>query len=195
MVETVGDLGSKMAGIDIIIKGEEHLVNRPAVFLFNHQSSSELFIMAKVLRKDIRPIAKKELAYHPLGPLFKAAGFVFIDRSNKEKAIEALKPAVEALKEGTSIVIAPEGTRSSSKVLGKFKKGAFHMAMQAKVPVIPIIIKNSHDVMPKGSSMFHPTQVEVIVSKPINVGKWSKKNLDQHIEEVRNLYLAELHQN
>lgn len=193
-IETVGDLGSKLAGIDIIIKGEEHLVNRPAVFLFNHQSSSELFIMAKVLRKDIRPIAKKELAYHPLGPLFKATGFVFIDRSNKDKAIEALKPAVDALKEGTSIVIAPEGTRSSSKVLGKFKKGAFHMAMQAEVPVIPIIIKNSHDVMPKGSSMFHPTQVEVIVSKPINVKRWSKKNLDKHIEEVRNLYLAELKQ-
>jgi len=193
-IETVGDLGSMLAGIELIIKGKEYLVNRPAVFLFNHQSSSELFILAKVLRKDVRPVAKKELAYHPLGPLFKATGFVFVDRANKEKAIEALKPAVDALKEGTSIVIAPEGTRSSSKKLGKFKKGAFHMAMQGGVPIIPIIMKNSHDVMPKGSSMFHPTQVEVVVSAPIDVSKWDVKNLDVHIEEVRNIYLKELEQ-
>jgi len=193
-IETAGDLGSAMAGLNIIVKGKENLAYRPAVFLFNHQSSSELFILPKVLRGDFKSIAKKELAYHPLGPLFKATGFIFIDRSNKEKAIEALKPAVDALQNGTSVVIAPEGTRSSSKSLGKFKKGAFHLAMQAKVPIVPIVIKNAHDAMPKGSSFVRPTHVEVVVLDPIYVDKWTKKNLEENIAKVRNLYLKELGQ-
>jgi len=121
-------------------------------------------------------------------------GVIFIDRSNKEKAIEAMQPALEALKKGTSIAISPEGTRSKDQTLGKFKKGAFHMAMQAGVPIIPIIIKNAHDAMPKGSAFLRPSHIEVVVLEPVDLSDWTIKNLDSHITEFRDLFLKELNQ-
>ena len=78
-----------------------------------------------------------------------AGGLIFVDRFNHEQAVKALEPAVEALRRGLSIVIAPEGTRSPTPRLGKFKKGAFHLAMAAKVPIVPIVFRNTLDVLPK----------------------------------------------
>jgi len=194
-IASLGDLGSKMAGLEIIIKGKENLeLYRPAVFCFNHQSSAEFFILSKLIRKDVRAIAKKELLKTPLGPLLKTMGVIFIDRSNKEKAIEALKPAVEALKNGTSIAISPEGTRSKDHTLGKFKKGPFHLAMQSGVPIIPIVIKNAHDAMPKGSAFLRPSHIEVVVLEPVDVTNWKIKNLDAHVNSVRDLFVKELEQ-
>jgi len=195
MTAVIGDLGTSMAGMKLAIKGKENLWRqRPAVFLFNHQSNADLLIMAKLVRKNTVAIAKKELKYTPVGPLFQAAGVVFIDRKNKDKAIEAMKPVIEVLNNGTSVAIAPEGTRSYDYQLGSFKKGAFHLAMQANVPLIPICIMNAHDVMPRGSKLINPTVVTVKVLDPISVKGWTKKNLDAKIEEVRNLYLKELGQ-
>nr|WP_321227993.1 HAD-IB family hydrolase [uncultured Psychroserpens sp.] len=190
---SIGDLGSKMAGLKIAVKGRHNLEEiRPAVFCFNHQSAADFFIVMKLIRHDFTGVAKKELERTPVGPIFKALGAIFVDRANKEKAIEAMKPAVEALKSGVSVAIAPEGTRSGSKTLGTFKKGAFHLAMQAGVPIIPIVIKNAYMAMPKGSSMFKPTHIEVVVLEPVDTSLWKLKNLNKHIEDVRNLYLNEL---
>jgi putative phosphoserine phosphatase/1-acylglycerol-3-phosphate O-acyltransferase len=190
---SIGDLGTKIAGLDIAIKGKHNLEDfRPAVFCFNHQSSADFFILMKLLRKDIAGVAKKELELTPLGPIFKALGAIFIDRSDKTKAIAAMKPAVEALKNGTSIVIAPEGTRSGSKTLGKFKKGAFHLAMKGGVPIIPIVIKNAYMAMPKGSKMFKPTHIEVVVLDPVDTSEWKPKNINKYVEDVRDLFQKEL---
>jgi len=167
---------------------------RPAVFIFNHQSAVDVLIMAKLLRKDAVAVGKKELQYTPFGPIFKAAGMVFIDRKNKDKAIKSLKPAVDALKRGTSLAIAPEGTRSKDYKLGSFKKGAFHMAMQAGVPIVPVIIKNAHDALPKGSNLIRPSVVEVVIGKPISTKRWKKETLDKQIAKVRKIYLKELKQ-
>ncbi len=195
MMAVVGDLGTRLAGIKLVVKDEENMwKSRPAVFIFNHQSNVDLMILAKLLRKNAVGIAKKELEYSPLGPVFKAAGMIFIDRSNKDKAIKAMEPAVEALKNGTSIGLAPEGTRSYDYTLGKFKKGAFHLAMQAKVPIVPIVIKNAHDAMPRGSNIIRPSVVEVAVLKPIPTKNWKLKDLNKNIKKVRDLYLKELKQ-
>ncbi len=190
---SIGDLGTKLAGLDINIKGKQNLEDfRPAVFCFNHQSSADFFILMKLLRKDITGVAKKELEYTPIGPLFKALGAIFVDRSDKKKAIEAMKPAIGALKNGISVVIAPEGTRSGSKELGGFKKGAFHLAIQGGVPIIPIVIKNAYMAMPKGSKFFKPTHIEVVVLDPVDTSEWKLKNINTYVEEVRNLFLQEL---
>jgi len=190
---SIGDLGSKMAGLDIAVKGKHNLEEiRPAVFCFNHQSAADFFIVMKLIRHDFTGVAKKELEKTPIGPIFKALGAIYVDRANKEKAIEAMQPAVEALKSGVSVAIAPEGTRSGSKTLGVFKKGAFHLAMQAGVPIIPIVIKNAYMAMPKGTSMFKPTHIEVVVLDPVDTSLWKRKNINKHIEDVRNLYLNEL---
>ena len=190
---SLGDLGTKLAGLDIAVKGKNKLQDfRPAVFCFNHQSSADVFILMKLLRQDVTGIAKKELEMTPIGPLFKALGAIFIDRSDRAKAIEAMKPAVEALKNDISIVIAPEGTRSGSKTLGAFKKGAFHLAIKGGVPIIPIVIKNAYMAMPKGSSIFKPTHIEVVVLDPVDTSEWKVKHINKYVEEVRNMYVKEL---
>lgn len=195
-VTTWGEFGSALAGIKINVKGEEHVwSSRPAIFLFNHQSAADVLIMSNLLRRDFTAIAKKEIAGNPLvGPVFRVADAVFVDRGNHDKAMEAVRPVVESLREGLSLAIAPEGTRSAGNRLGKFKKGPFHIAMQAGVPVVPIVIHNATDVLPKGAFFLRPAKVYVDVLKPISTAKWTPENLDQHIEEVRALFLQALGQ-
>ncbi len=196
MISLIGEIGTTLAGIKLAVKGEENMWKiRPAVFIFNHQSNADFFIAAKLLQKDVIAIAKKELASYPvIGQIFKSAGVVFIDRKNKDQAIEAMKPAVDKLKDGTSVAIAPEGTRSHDYTLGQFKKGAFHLAMEAGVPIVPMIIKNAHDVLPRGQAILKPTVVEVVIKAPVPTKGWKKENLDERIKEVRDIYLKELGQ-
>jgi len=194
LIESVGTLGTKMAGIKLAVKGKKNLEKRPAIFLFNHQSNADLFIVAKLLKRDVVAIGKKEIEKMPIGFIFKKAGMIFIDRTDKEKAISAMQPAVEVLKSGKSIALAPEGTRSYDYKLGSFKKGAFHLALQAKVPLIPIVIQNAHDVMPRGKALLSPSVVNVTILPPVSTKKWKLKNLNKHVEEVRKLFLNELGQ-
>ena len=195
-VTTWGEFGSALAGLDIQVTGEYHLwEQRPAVFLFNHQSAIDVLIIAKLLRKDFTAIAKQEIARNPLvGPVFRVADTVFVDRKNQEKAIVALKPVVKTLRDGLSIAIAPEGTRSAGDKLGAFKKGPFHIAMQASVPVVPIIIHNATDVLPKGNFFVRPAAVKVDVLPPVDTSKWTAETVDQHVADVRNDFLKVLEQ-
>jgi putative phosphoserine phosphatase/1-acylglycerol-3-phosphate O-acyltransferase len=196
-VTTWGEFGSALAGIDIRIKGEHHLwEQRPAVFLFNHQSAIDVLIIAKLLRRDFTAIAKQEIARNPLvGPVFRVADTIFVDRRNQEKAIEALKPVVNTLRGGLSVAIAPEGTRSSGDRLGTFKKGPFHIAMQAGVPMVPIVIHNATDVLPKGGFFIRPSVVHVDVLAPVSTDDWSAETIDKHVAEVRGEYLRVLDYN
>jgi putative phosphoserine phosphatase/1-acylglycerol-3-phosphate O-acyltransferase len=196
MMRSIGDLGTYVAGITLSIKGEEHLwSHRPAVFILNHQSNADMLIAIKLIRKEARGVAKMELKKMPVvGQILEASGTIFLDRTDKEKAIEALKPAIDSLKSGISIVIFPEGTRSYDYTLGSFKKGAFHIAMEAGVPIVPIVLKNAHDVMPRGKNIFNPALVEVIIHPPVLTHDWNKSNLDVKIREIRNLYLKDLKQ-
>ena len=128
-----GEVGSSLSGIKLDIHGEEHVWSqRPAVFVFNHQSVTDALIVARLLRRDFTGIAKKELAMHPLaGPLFRIADTVFVDRKNTDQAVRSLKSVTHTLGRGISIVVAPEGTRSVGDRLGPFKKGPFHIAREA----------------------------------------------------------------
>jgi putative phosphoserine phosphatase/1-acylglycerol-3-phosphate O-acyltransferase len=187
---TWGELGTALAGIRVSVRGEEHLwSHRPAVFIFNHQSSVDVLILCKLLHRDFVGISKQEVRSNPIfGPFFSIAGTVFIDRANHRKAIEALKPAVDALREGLSIVIAPEGTRSSTGRLGRFKKGAFHIAMQAGRPIVPIVIRNAIDALPKHGIIARPATVDVVVHPPIATNEWTVDTLDREVATIEQLY-------
>ena len=191
-----GDPATSLAGIDLRVEGEEHLwSHRPAVFIFNHQSGLDAILMMKLIRRDITGIGKMELKKNPIfGPIFTAAGVIFIDRANSTQAIEALKPAVDALKEGRSLVIAPEGTRSPTPRLGRFKKGAFHLAMQAGVPIVPVVFQNVLDAFPKDARIVRPATIEAVVLPPIETTDWTVEALDEEIAEIRDRYLEILHQ-
>jgi putative phosphoserine phosphatase/1-acylglycerol-3-phosphate O-acyltransferase len=130
-----------------------------------------------------------------VGRVFEAAGVVLIDRRNTEKAIEAMMPLVDAMRvEGKSVCLSPEGTRSITDKLAPFKKGAFHLAMQAGVPIVPIVIHNSNDVQPKGDLLFHPGTVNVEVLPPIDTSSWSAESIDRHVADVRAIYLQAMEQ-
>jgi len=187
---TWGELGTALAGIDLHVSGEQHLwSHRPAVFIFNHQSGIDMLLLCKLLRRDIIGIAKQEIRTNPLfGPAFALAGTVFIDRFDRERAIEALQPAVDALRQGLSIAIAPEGTRSPTPRLGRFKKGAFHLAMAARVPIVPIVFRNALDALPKHALVVRPATVEAVVHPPISTAGWTTETLDQQIAAIHKLF-------
>ena len=109
------------------VRGEENLwARRPAVFIFNHQSAVDMLVLCKLLRRDFLGIGKQEIKRNPIfGPLMSLAWTVFIDRFHHETAIQALQPAIDALRHGFSLAIAPEGTRSTTPHPGPFKNGAF----------------------------------------------------------------------
>lgn len=191
---TWGELGTALAGIELAVEGEENLwSHRPAVFIFNHQSGIDTLLLCKLLKRDVVPVGKKELRQTPLlGPIFAMTGMVFIDRADRDKAIAALEPAVETLRSGFSIAIAPEGTRSSTTRVGPFKKGAFHLAMQARVPIVPIVFRNALDALPKHSLVIRPARVECVVHPPISTRSWKRAEIEKRIEGVRQLYIETL---
>lgn len=192
-----GDIATAISGVELDIHGENNLwAHRPCVFIFNHQSKADIMIMAKLIRKDIAGVAKKEIRDTPvIGGLMEMAGTIFIDRANAKSAIAAMQPLVDAIRaDGKSICIAPEGTRTLTPKLAPFKKGAFHLAMQAGVPIVPVVIHNASDVAPKGEFIIRPAKVRVDVLPPVSTKGWTLAQLNRHIQEVRAMFLEALGQ-
>ncbi len=106
-----------------------------------------------------------------------------------------MKTLVDTMRiEGKSVCMSPEGTRSITPKLAPFKKGAFHLAMQAGVPVVPIVIQNSSDIMPKGDMIYRPATIRVEVLPPIDTSSWSADTIEEHVDSVRDLFLRSLGQ-
>lgn len=187
---TWGEVGTALAGLHVRVRGEEHLWSRrPAVFVFNHQSAIDMLVLCKLLRRDFVGIGKQEIKRNPIfGPMMSLAGTVFIDRYDHEKAIQALRPAIDALRHGLSLAIAPEGTRSATPHPGPFKKGAFYMAMEAGVPIVPIVLRNTLDALPRHWLFVRPAAIDVDVLPPIETTGWTRETLSDRIAEIHALY-------
>ena len=164
------------------------------MFIFNHRSNLDAMVLMKVLRKQVTAIAKAELKKIPgVGQLFGLADVAFIDRSDSSQAREAIKPVLQAVKQdGLSLVLAPEGTRWRTPGMGPFKKGAFHIARQAGVPVVPVVIAGAGERLPPGTAMIRPGQVRVAVLPPIDVGGWDPADMNADVQEVRARMLRRL---
>jgi putative phosphoserine phosphatase / 1-acylglycerol-3-phosphate O-acyltransferase len=197
-LEVTASVGSELAlaaaGVTMNVTGTENLwVQRPAVFLFNHQSQLDVIIVAALLRNDFTGVAKKELKSDPMfAPLGWLADVAFIDRTNTAEAKKALAPAVEALREGRSLAMAPEGTRSATPRLGPFKKGAFHVAMQAGVPIVPVVIRNAGELMPAHGVFISSGTLDVAVLPPVPTKGWARDDLDVEVKRVREMFLDTL---
>jgi putative phosphoserine phosphatase/1-acylglycerol-3-phosphate O-acyltransferase len=192
-----GDFATAITGVDLEVEGEKNLwVARPCVFIFNHQSKADVMIMAKLIRRDMGGVAKKEVRDVPIiGKLMEWAGTVFVDRADGKSAIKAMEPLIDAIRvEGKSICISPEGTRSLTPKLEPFKKGAFHLAMQAGVPIVPVVIHNATDVAPKNEFVMRPATVRVTVLPPVDASGWSVRTMNSHVRDVRNMFLRTLGQ-
>lgn len=190
------DLGLALAGIRVeVVSGPEHLWDsRPCVFVFNHQSKLDPIVLVKLLRSGFTGIAKAEAKKVPgFGQFFQLAGVAFVERGDMRQARRALEPAVAKVRdEGISLVIAPEGTRSPTPRLGRFKKGAFHIAMQAGAPMVPIVLRNVGEVMWRGAQTLSPGTVEVAALPALDTSGWRRETIHEHVSEVRELFLRTL---
>ncbi|CAA0115482.1 HAD-IB family hydrolase [Zhongshania aliphaticivorans] len=195
MVSSFSDFVCALIQMELKVRNPEHMANSgPAVVIFNHQSQADGFIIMKLLRDNFAGIGKKEFGkFRLLANAYEFAGIIPIDRSDSKNTIDLMKPLVDTLQiEGRSVAIAPEGTRSSSMKPGPFKKGAFHLAIDAGVPILPVVIHNTADVQAKGDFLFHPATVTVEILPAVNTTTWRKETLDAHINEVRNQFLTAL---
>jgi putative phosphoserine phosphatase/1-acylglycerol-3-phosphate O-acyltransferase len=179
-----------LAGVKVDIVGEQHVwEQRPAVFVFNHQSQLDVFVICYLLRRDFTGVAKQELTKDPIfGPVFRFAGVAFVDRQGGGNPRDALAPAVAKLRDGISVVIAPEGTRSLTPTLGTFKTGAFHLAREAGVPVVPVVIRNAGELMWRDALTVKPGTVQVAVLPPIDVSAWPADQVRNKTREVQALF-------
>jgi putative phosphoserine phosphatase/1-acylglycerol-3-phosphate O-acyltransferase len=192
LVATVGpEVALGLTGVEVRVEGEEHLwSDRPAVFVFNHQSSFDVIVIARLLRRDFTAVAKAELAHDPrFAPLAALAGVAFIERGNRSQSRAAMAPVIEKLRSGISLAMAPEGTRSATPTLGPFKKGAFHIAVQAQVPVVPVVIRNAGEIMWRASLVARPGTVGVVVLPPVPTEGLGPDDVDELTERVRRQFL------
>jgi 1-acyl-sn-glycerol-3-phosphate acyltransferase len=132
-------------------------------------------------------VAKKELFRVPIfGGAMLAAGFVMIDRDKRERAIQSLRASERLLAEGTRVWIAPEGTRSKSGKLGSFKAGGFHMAIEAGVPILPLVLQGTENVMPADSLVIHKgAKVKVEILPPIDAAAFGRRGRKDLMQAVR----------
>ena len=163
-------------GSVIKISGIENIpVSGGVLFVSNHQSNFDIPILIGFVPRDKGFIAKAELAKIPVFSMWmRALGCVIINRNDARQSLETLTLAAEKLKEGHSLVIFPEGTRSSDGKLGRFKAGSLKLALHARVPIVPVTIKGSMNIMPKGTSLIKAADVEVIISAPVMADQQGK---------------------
>lgn len=193
MLSHAAAAAQRASGVRVRVTGAEHArAAEPAVIVFNHQSSFDLVAITVAMGGRLTCIAKKELFNSPVvGQILRFGGATFIERSGADPKAE-LAPVVDTLHRGVSVVVAPEGTRSLTPGVGEFKKGAFHVAIQAGVPVIPIVVRNSGEIIWRNSGVVRKGDVDVVVLPPIDVSGWDPDDMDADVERVRQLFVDTL---
>ncbi len=185
---------AKFVGIDIEVYDKEKVYkDGPVIFICNHQSLFDIFILYSFLDISFRWMAKKSLFSLPIiGPSMKAAGYIPVEREDKKKAMQSLFEAADQIKNGKSVIIFPEGTRG--KIDGKllpFKKGSFILAKKANVVLQPIAIWGSQYIIPVERDKFfqrvYPGKVWVIVGDPIFPEHYKDKNTDELSDYIRTI--------
>ena len=156
------------------------------VYMSNHQSNFDIPVLLAHLPVQFRWLAKAELFKIPLfGRAMQGAGYVKIDRFNQESAFQSIKEAAAKMKDGVSVMIFPEGTRSRDGRIRPFKKGGFIMAVDAGVPIVPIVLQGTWSIMEKSSLQINTGDVVMNLEKPIATTNYSRQNKDELIEAVR----------
>ena len=166
---------------------------RPYVFMANHASMIDIWAVFILIPKSFRFIAKKQLSYIPLfGWAMGAGRFIFIDRQNPVAAHRSIQEAARRIRNGQSVVIFPEGTRTRDGTLRPFKKGGFHLAIDSGVDIVPIAIRGSRALMPPGSPLIRAGRVSVEVGAPIPTAGLTASDREALVTRVRDQIAAML---
>ena len=176
----------RVCGIKVYVKGLENIEPEvPCIYMTNHQSAFDIFALLAYLPVDFKFIMKEELMRIPLlGMAMKRVGYIGIARDNPRSAVKSLKEAGEKIKRGVSVLIFPEGTRSKDGKLQEFKKGGFKLATRTGVNIVPICIRGSYRIVPKGSLRIRKGAFQMIIGSPISVKRYGR-NINAIIDAVR----------
>jgi 1-acyl-sn-glycerol-3-phosphate acyltransferase len=186
--------GLAMNGSAIHVSGIENIPETGGVlFVANHQSNFDIPILVGHVPRDKGFIAKLELLKVPtFSRWMKYIGCIFIDRKDPRQSLTAINEASERLKAGHSLVIFPEGTRSADGTVAPFKAGGLRLAMKAKVPIVPVTISGSKNIMPKGTSLIRSASVKVVISAPLVQEDLKGMDSNQISEKVRAVIISNL---
>ena len=175
--------------VDLHAEGADRVPpGRAYVYMSNHQSHLDIPVLYATLPSPtIRMLAKKELFQIPLwGRGLRAAEFIEVDRGNHTRAVQSIEHAARLIRDGVSIYLAPEGTRSLDGRIGKLKKGGFHLAKETGTAIVPVAIKGTIDILPRGTKVMHTgKRVEVTVGAPIDV---AQREIPSLIDEVQRFF-------
>lgn len=161
------------------------------VFVANHQSMADVFLIYGWLPVIFKWLMKAELRKVPfIGSGCKAAGHIFVKRGNTAAAVQSLKEAERVLHDGVCTVIFPEGTRSADGQVGRFKRGALQIALDLKLPIVPISLSGCYEVMNRREFYAHHHPVHMHIGKPIDVSALAEEDVQQAIEQLREAVIA-----
>jgi 1-acyl-sn-glycerol-3-phosphate acyltransferase len=176
----------RVCGVKVLVSGKENLDPAvPRIYVCNHQSYFDIFALLAHLPVHFKFVLKEELMRIPLlGTAMRGARYIGIDRQDPRKALKGMAEAAERIREGASILIFPEGTRSLDGELQPFKPGGFHLALKARCDILPLAILNSRLIVPKGSLRIRKGTVEMRIGNPIPLEGYSKKNMPLLMDRV-----------
>ena len=182
-----GRLNLALSGVTMSVIGDELIdENQPYIVMANHQSHYDVFALIGYLPLPLKWVMKRELRKIPVfGIACEKVGHIYVDRGNSEKAQKSLKAAGEKIRAGSSVAFFPEGTRSPDGKLQPFKKGGFVMALEAKVPILPVTVVGGRKILPKGSLRILPGNMKIIIHEPIPVTEYTYETREKLIEQVR----------
>ncbi|MFQ5354218.1 MAG: lysophospholipid acyltransferase family protein [Thermodesulfobacteriota bacterium] len=179
-----------LAGIRVEVRGRENISGEgPKIFLSNHQGAFDIPVLQGYIPRQFRWVAKKSLFSIPVvGWTMTLAGYVGIERENSKKALKSLLLAAEKIRNGTSVLIFPEGTRSTTGTLLPFKKGAFLLARKSGADIVPLAVEGTKDIMKKGSLMMAPAKATLSIGEPFSPKGMSDEELmEKTLEAIKGL--------
>jgi 1-acyl-sn-glycerol-3-phosphate acyltransferase len=155
--------------VRVKVEGLENVPGQgPYVFMSNHQGSYDIFALLGYLPFQFKYLAKKEIFSIPiLGWAMKATGYISIDREGTRETVKAMNNAAEKIRAGLSVLIFPEGSRSPDGSIQPFKKGGFTLAIKSQVPIVPVAIAGSADIIPKGKLTVYPGAISIRIDRPV----------------------------
>ncbi len=171
------------------VSGNENIdPNQSYVIVSNHQSQYDIFVLYGWLKVDFKWVMKQELRKVPgIGIGCEKVGHIFIDRSNHERALASLNEAKKKIVNGTSVIFFPEGTRSKDGTMKDFKKGAFKMALDLGLPVLPVTIIGSKNILPAGTMKLFPGKVRLVIHKPIGIEGFTDDTIQELMDKAHDV--------
>ncbi len=174
-------------GVKVKVEGLDNVKGTgPFIFMSNHQGSYDIFALLGHLPFHFKWLAKKELFSIPFfGWTMSAAGYISLDRQGTRETVEAMNQAAQRIRDGMSVIIFPEGSRSPDGTIQPFKKGGFTLAMKSKAPIIPISLAGSREIMPKDRLTASAGEIRIKIGEPIDTASYSLKERNLLMEKVR----------